>query len=163
MLVRKMTAEDMPVVMDIYREARGRMREGGNPNQWTGSYPDEGTVSGDLGGGVAHVIEKEGAVVGCFALIPGKDPTYGIIYGGGWERDELPYLTLHRLAGRSSERGIASCCLSWCKSRGLSLRADTHRDNSVMRHVLEGAGFVRRGTIRLAGGDERIAYQWINQ
>lgn len=72
-----------------------------------------------------------------------------------------PYCTIHRLAGNPSYSGIAGCCFDWCKRRSASLRSDTHRDNRIMQHAFEAAGFVRCGIIFLKNGSERTAYQWM--
>ena len=73
----------------------------------------------------------------------------------------VSYCTIHRLAGNPSYSGIAGCCFDWCKQQSASLRSDTHRDNRIMQHAFEAAGFVRCGIIFLENGSERTAYQWI--
>jgi RimJ/RimL family protein N-acetyltransferase len=40
-----------------------------------------------------------------------------------------------------------------------SLRIDTHEGNVVMRRMLEKQGFTHCGTIYLANGDKRVAYE----
>lgn len=40
-----------------------------------------------------------------------------------------------------------------------NLRADTHRNNRTMRHLLEKSGFRYCGIIHVADGSERLAYQ----
>ena len=40
-----------------------------------------------------------------------------------------------------------------------NLRIDTHRDNVIMRHVIDLYGFTYCGIIYLLNGDERLAYQ----
>lgn len=38
------------------------------------------------------------------------------------------------------------------------VRADTHRDNVIMQHILEKNGFIKCGTIVVEDGTPRIAY-----
>lgn len=51
-------------------------------------------------------------------------------------------------------------CIIGSKARGVrSLRCDTHRGNTVMRHTLEKNGYVLCGVIYLRDGAERVAYE----
>ena len=43
-----------------------------------------------------------------------------------------------------------------------NIRIDTHRDNQTMRRLLARYGFIECGIIYLANGDERLAFQLIN-
>lgn len=43
------------------------------------------------------------------------------------------------------------------------LRCDTHQDNAPMRHALESFGFRECGTITVANGTQRIAYDWVKE
>ena len=55
---------------------------------------------------------------------------------------------------------MAKACFAFCAARGLALRIDTHRDNTVMQDLLCKNGFVYCGVIHLAeNGEERLAYQ----
>ena len=49
--------------------------------------------------------------------------------------------------------------LSFCLTHSDNIRIDTHRDNVIMRHLLEKHGFKYCGIIYLENGDERLAYQ----
>ena len=78
---------------------------------------------------------------------------------GAWP-DDAPYLTIHRLASNGKAHGVAKACFAFCAARGLALRIDTHRDNTVMQDLLRKNGFVYCGVIHLAeNGEERLAYQ----
>ena len=100
--------------------------------------------------------------MGTFAFIVGRDPTYARIYDGQWLDDTQPYGTIHRLAGREDARGVAAACFDWCGTQLPNLRADTHRDNRIMQHILQKHGFRYCGIIYLLNGDERLAYQKIS-
>ena len=134
MYVRRSNMEDIPAMMDLYAQARVFMRENGNPNQWDDSYPSRELLEKDIAFGNSYIVEDdEKNLAATFAFIKGEDPTY---------------------------HGIASGCISWCKSQIGNLRADTHEDNKIMQHLLEKNGFVRCGIIHLANGAPRIAYQF---
>lgn len=172
-VIRHTTEADIPSVLRLYALARQTMRESGNPLQWPEkrAYPGLGELREDMRRNVSYVIEVSGSIVGSFALIPGKEPTYAKIYGGRWldagagaaaNNAERPYCTIHRLAGDPAFSGIADCCFGWSKRQCGSLRADTHRDNIIMQHAFSAAGFVHCGTIFLTDGSERLAYQWMD-
>lgn len=160
MYVRRSNMEDIPAMMELYAQARVFMRENGNPNQWDENYPSRELLEKDIAFGNSYIVEDdEKNLAATFAFIKGEDPTYYGIENGAWLNYE-PYGTIHRLAGNTSYHGIASGCISWCKSQIGNLRADTHEDNKIMQHLLEKNGFVRCGIIHLANGAPRIAYQF---
>lgn len=160
MYVRRSNMEDIPAMMELYAQARVFMRENGNLNQWDDSYPSRELLEKDIAFGNSYIVEDdEKNLAATFAFIKGEDPTYYGIENGAWLNHE-PYGTIHRLAGNTSYHGIASGCISWCKSQIGNLRADTHEDNKIMQHLLEKNGFVRCGIIHLANGAPRIAYQF---
>lgn len=147
--------------MEIYREGREIMLSIGNVNQWKPGYPPEESIRNDIAQGWSHVIEDDGVPVGAFAFIPGKDPTYARIEGGQWIEDTLPYGTIHRLASTKTSKGIARACFEWCWERIPNLRIDTHKDNAIMLHCIAREGFSHCGTIYLANGEPRLAFQKI--
>ena len=115
----------------------------------------------DIEGGCSYcVLNAENKVVGTFVAVEGEDLTYREIWDGAWLNDE-PYVTIHRLASDGSEKGMAEACLQWCMARWDNIRADTHRDNQVLLHILPKYGFRRCGIIHVADGSERIAFQWL--
>ena len=186
--IRPTEEQDVEAVLRIYDTARLTMRESGNPLQWPTDegYPGLTELQGDMRRGASYVIEYEGRVVGTFALVPGKEPSYARIHDGRWldgaagteagghgcengclehsanPAASRPYCTIHRLAGNPAYSGIASCCFGWCKRRCGSLRSDTHHDNIIMQKAFTKAGFVRCGIILLENGSERTAYQWLD-
>lgn len=162
MTIRPATCNDIPDIMVLYEAARHIMRTDGNMHQWTNGYPQREVLQQDIDAGNSYVVvDAEKQAIGTFAFILGIEPTYLSIYEGEWIDDSLPYATIHRLASSSDTHGIAQSCFSWAKEQGLSLRADTHRDNHIMQHILLAQGFRYCGIIFLANGDERLAYQWI--
>ena len=158
MMIRKATYDDVPVLMDVFRKARGIMRSSGNMNQWNDGYPSEEVVRKDIDNGHCVVLCEDGKVVATMAFIPGPDPTYAEIYDGGWLSD-APYHVIHRIAVAEPGHNAARALLDWGFGQAGSIRIDTHKDNVIMHHVLSKYGFTHCGLILLANGDPREAYQ----
>ena len=164
-MIRKATYEDIPALMEIFRQARGIMRASGNMNQWNDSYPSEEIIRQDIASGVCHVLCEDtapgctdGRIIATMAFIPGPDPTYSVIYDGEWP-DDSPYHVIHRIAVKYHGRGIVDFCFNECFKLFPSIKIDTHRDNIPMQKVLKRNGFVRCGIIYLENGDERFGYE----
>ena len=157
-MIRKATYDDVPVLMDVFRKARGIMRSSGNMNQWNDGYPSEEVVRKDIDNGHCVVLCEDGKVVATMAFIPGPDPTYAEIYDGGWLSD-APYHVIHRIAVAEPGHNAAKALLDWGFGQAGSIRIDTHKDNVIMHHVLSKYGFTHCGVILLANGDPREAYQ----
>lgn len=157
-MIRRATYDDVPVLMDVFRKARGIMRSSGNMNQWNDGYPSEEIVRRDIDNGHSYVLCEDGKVVATMAFIPGPDPTYAEIYDGGWLSD-APYHVIHRIAVAEPGHNAAKALLDWGFGQTGSIRIDTHKDNVIMHHVLSKYGFTHCGVILLANGDPREAYQ----
>lgn len=157
-MIRKATYDDLPVLMDVFRKARGIMRSSGNMHQWNDGYPSEAVVRKDIDNGHCVVLCEEGEVLATMAFIPGPDPTYAEIYDGGWLSDAL-YHVIHRIAVAEPGHNAAKALLDWGFGQTGSIRIDTHKDNVIMHHVLSKYGFTHCGMILLANGDPREAYQ----
>ena len=158
-MIRKARTEDVPVIMRLIDEARGIMRSCGNVNQWIDGYPSEETILQDIDNGHGYVCEQQGReTVAYFAFIPGPEPTYKEIFDGQW-LDDVPYHVVHRLASTAASHGVFNDVMDYFMDVAGNLRIDTHRDNVIMRHVIERYGFTYCGIIYLLNGDERLAYQ----
>ena len=157
--IRPATAEDVPAIMPVLEAAKGIMRASGNLHQWSDGYPSQETVRTDIDNGVGFVVTDDGAVVAYFTFIPSPEPTYAYIEGGTWLDDERPYHVIHRLGSYPDAHGIFKAVMDWCLERDPNLRIDTHWDNRIMQHCILSYGFLYRGIIYLANGDERLAYQ----
>lgn len=145
--------------MNIFDRARRFMASSGNPHQWINGYPQRELIAEEIRQKHCYACENEtGKVIGTFCFVPSPDPNYAHIENGKWLNDK-PYHVIHRLASDGSEKGIFTACLDWCGARASQLRADTHADNLIMRHLLEKNGFVRCGIIHAANGTPRVAYQ----
>ena len=155
-LVRLTSVDDLDKVMVIYANARERMAESGNPNQWIDGYPTVADINKDICNGVSYIIEIDGIIAGVFTYIIGKDPTYEVI-DGEWLNDN-PYGTIHRIAAAPGYRGVADICLDFCKSKGVDIRIDTHADNTPMLGWISSRGFSYCGVIHCHNGTPRKAF-----
>lgn len=161
MEIRKAKEQDLPEILKLYAEARTFMQKTGNGSQWGTTYPPVEQVVADIREGKSYVCEAEGILAGVFYFSEGPDPDYAKIYEGSWIGNEN-YHIMHRVAAPGRVKGAGSFCIRWCaKHSGGDLRIDTHRNNLPMQHVLEKNGFQRCGIIHLANGDERIAYEFL--
>lgn len=161
--IRKASVTDLERIMEIFRLARSFMVASGNPNQWIDGYPQQDFIVEEIEQEHCYVcVTHNQTVVGTFCLLPSPDPTYSKIYNGNWLNDE-PYHVIHRLASDGSVKGIGKICLDWCTSKYKNLRTDTHEDNRIMQSLAERCGFVKCGTVYVANGTSRIAYQRVVQ
>lgn len=159
MKIRKSQLSDIPIMLEIIAEAKGKMRASGNFLQWTDGYPTEGVLRNDIEHGYSYVVEEHGELIATFVLAICEDPTYKHIYEGQWLDDNQQYGTIHRIGSREGVHGILPEVLDWAFTQINSIRIDTHRDNIVMRHLMGKHGFTYCGIIYLLNGDERLAYQ----
>lgn len=159
--VRPAQISDLEAVEAVYASARQYMADNGNPQQWGTRYPSRELLISDIVKKQLYVCCNEsGRICGVFMLALGDDPTYVKIYDGKWLSNE-PYATIHRIASDGTERGILDACLKLALSKCKQLRADTHADNLIMQRALEKHGFIHCGTIYVADGTPRLAYQRI--
>ena len=156
-MIRKATYEDIPSLMEVFRKAKGIMRASGNLSQWNDTYPSEEIVRMDIEDGHCIVLCKEGHLIATMAFIPGPDPTYTHI-DGSW-MDDSPYYVIHRIAAFEPGNRAAETLFDWAFNQTGCIRIDTHKDNVIMHHILKRYGFSHCGTIYLANGDPREAYQ----
>lgn len=159
--IRRSLREDIPQMQRIFAEAKEKMRADGNLFQWTGDYPSDEILLNDIERQFSYIVECDGEVVATFVLAECEEPTYKHIYEGKWLDDVPDYATIHRIASLRVVHGMMRVVLDFAFSQIKNIRIDTHRDNHIMRHLLEANGFVYCGIIYLKSGDERLAYQKI--
>ena len=146
------------------------MRADGNAEQWAEpGFPGDARLLRDLAQGGGFVIEisprvppglgrnDNAPVVGYFALLPSPEPTYAAI-DGAWLTGE-PYGVIHRIASYPDAHGVFAAVIDFAAARYPHLRIDTHRDNRIMRHLIEKHGFTYCGIVRLPDGTDRLAYE----
>ena len=156
--IRQASTADVDNILEIYQQARTFMRQQGNLKQWTNGYPSKELVERDIQNNNCYVCTENQEIIGVFCYFEGPDPTYLNIYEGQWLNDE-PYGVIHRIAVISHRKGIANACYDFALKRCKNLRIDTHEDNIPMQRSLAKTGFQKCGTIYLASGDPRIAFE----
>ena len=92
-------------------------------------------------------------------MLTQPEPTYEYIEDGLWLDDTTPYVTLHRLACVPGVQGIARCAFEWGEAHASSVRVDTHLDNHIMLHIINGRGYTRCGVVYMQDGSPREAFQ----
>ena len=160
MQIRFAAGDDLKFIAGAYEHARAFMRENGNATQWPDGYPGMDVVRADVERGHAHIVADDEGPLAVFSFIPGPDETYAKI-DGTWH-SEAEYHVIHRVAAVRGQ-GVARAIFSFAADHADYLRCDTHEDNAPMRRALESFGFRERGTITVANGTERVAYDWIKE
>ena len=160
--IREAKSSDVIEIMRVIEAAKGIMRSSGNMHQWGEGYPSEAVIFNDMEKHGGFVIEEAGRIVAYFAFLSSPEPTYSKIYNGNWVDDVQSYHVVHRIASHPDVHGIFSDIMAFCFSHDANIRIDTHRDNRIMQHNIEKHGFIYCGIIYLANGDERLAYQKLN-
>lgn len=89
MNIRKTRKEDVPVIMDLYENAKAFMRSKGNLTQWNDGYPSVEIITEDIDNGNSYVFVENDEIVGTFAFIIGEDPTYQVIEDGEWHSSKI--------------------------------------------------------------------------
>lgn len=159
MVIRQSTPEDLPEILRLIAAARAFMVEHGNPSQWPEGYPSAEQLSSDIACGHSYVCVASGyaGLVGTFFFAVEEEPTYRHIEGR-WLNNK-PYGVIHRLASDGRVRGLFRESLAFASKHCSEIRVDTHEDNAPMRRLLVVESFVPCGTIYVADGSPRIAYQ----
>lgn len=155
--IRKTVYEDLETIEAIFSHARKLMRDTGNPTQWGEDRPSMDLVISDIEKGNSYIIEDDGRAVATFAYVIGIEPTY-LEIDGEWPDDD-EYGTIHRIASDGTVKGVFGFVIEHVKELGVNIRIDTHKDNVIMRHLIEKNGFTYCGIIIVDDGTERLAYQ----
>ena len=161
-IIREAKPTDMASIMQVMDAAKKIMRQSGNMHQWGEGYPSEAVIMSDIEKDGGFVIVDGSKIVGYFAFLPSPEPTYDKIYDGNWLDEVKPYHVIHRIASLPDAHGIFSSIMDFCFAHDNNIRIDTHRDNAIMQHNIEKHDFTFCGIIYLANGDERLAYQKLN-
>lgn len=159
--VRKTTQHDIPHLIPLFELGRQIQIQSGNLNQWKPGYPSEAQLLSDIAESFSYVVEYQGDIVASFYLSDIPDPTYAYIEDGAWLDATDHYVTIHRIVASNQLKGIGRFCIEWVQARYDNIRIDTHEDNVIMHHLMAKLGFQHCGTIYLADGDPRWAYQWV--
>ena len=160
MRIRSAALADLEFIEGAYEHARAFMHANGNATQWPDGYPGRIDAEEDSAHGHCFLVTDEAGPLGVFSFIPGPDETYAEI-DGAWH-SEAEYHVIHRVAAVRGH-GVARAIFRFAASHADYLRCDTHEDNAPMRRALESFGFRECGTITVANGTQRVAYDWIKE
>lgn len=159
-IIRNTNLSDLSEINEIYAYARQFMKESGNPTQWGDNRPSPSAIEKDIRTQNSYVVLENDKIIGVFSFINGHDETYDVIEEGAWLNDE-PYGVIHKIAGAPNAHGILADALEFAGTQVTNLRIDTHKNNTVMQHLLSKAGFQYCGIIYTDDGTKRLAYQKI--
>ena len=155
-IIQTASLSDMENITQIYAQARAFMVSHGNPSQWGNNYPDKMQLLADISERKLYTLSDTHGIHGVFYFSIERDPTYEIIYDGSWHCDR-PYGVIHRIAADGSG-GILKAAVDFAAEKSDYLRIDTHADNLIMQNALAKLNFEVCGTIVLADGSYRTAY-----
>ncbi len=164
-MIRKAIPADIPLLAEIYEDAKIFMHENGNPTQWAGGYPNRESLTGDLEKGLLYTVESDtepGRIAGAFSMLTTPDPTYAVIYDGSWLSD-TPYAAIHAVVSDRKEKGMVKKIMAFVRESHDHIRVDTHKDNLPMQGALIRDGFTLQGTIICHDGTPRVAFEWVKQ
>ena len=160
MHIRIASPEDLEFIEGAYDHARAFMQANGNATQWPDGYPGRIDAEEDIARGHCFLVTDEGGPLAVFSFAPGPNETYAPIVGA-WHSD-ADYYVIHRVAAARG-RGVARAIFEFAAEHADYLRCDTHEDNAPMRRALRSFGFRECGTITVANGTQRVAYDWIKE
>lgn len=167
MKIERSNIKNIDTIMQILSDARGRIGRLGI-DQWQYGYPTRDIVIEDVNVHRSFVAidEEDNSICAVFTMLDDGEPTYDKIYDGEWLAEGKPYVVVHRIAVASDKlrRGVASDVMRQIEARAkeigyASVRIDTHVGNIPMRGMLEKNGYKHCGTIYLADGQLRYAYE----
>ena len=160
MQIRIASPHDLAFIVRAYAHARAFMQANGNTTQWPDGYPSCIDTEEDIARGHCFLVADDEGPLAVFTLAPGPDETYAEI-DGAW-RCDADYHVIHRVAAVRGH-GVARTIFTFAAEHADYLRCNTHEDNASMRRALESFGFRECGTITVANGTERIAYDWTKE
>lgn len=155
MEIRHASRADLPVLNELFANAKAFMASKGNPDQWEPGYP-HCVLERDIEKEQLYACEEGGHIYAAFVMAVGDDPTYACIEGA-W-KNNLPYVTLHRIASTGERRGMMDVIVRWAFEQCANVRGDTHELNLPMRNAFVRNGFEHCGTIWVEDGTPRMAF-----
>ena len=136
------------------------MQAHGNATQWPDGYPGRIDAEEDIARGHCFLVTDEAGPLAVFSFAPGPDETYAKIVGT-WHSDADYYVIHCVTAVRGC--GVARAIFEFAAEHADYLRCDSHEGNVPMRRTLGSFGFSECGTITVANGTQRVAYDLIKE
>lgn len=161
-MIRLANISDIDEIMDIYKISKEIMGGIGNNTQWNNGYPNKEMIIEDIKNKNSYLVYDNDSIVGVFSFIIGEDETYSYIEDGSFLSNS-EYGTIHRLGSNGRRSGVFKECVDFCLSKINHIRIDTHKNNTIMRHLIEKYGFIQCGIIYVFDGTKRIAYEFIKE
>lgn len=170
MYIRQTKQSEVPEVMAIIDIGRQLQRQNGNDIQWPPHYPAASDIELDIERNHSFVCVIDGeddtdleeeTLVATMCIQQGDDPTYGDI-DGAWLND-LPYVTIHRIASNQLIKGAGSFCMQYVIDNYDNIKIDTHEKNTAMIALIKKFGFIHCGKITIADGTPREVFQYTKE
>lgn len=165
-LLRHAESTDLTSIMSIITDAQNHLAQQ-NVDQWQNGYPTPEIIEGDIQRKemlLATVGTHE--VVGMMMCSTRPDPTYDRIDGQWITPPGALYGVIHRMAvsAKHRKKGVAHYLFRQAEDylrekRVLSIRLDTHHDNTGMQRLISRQLYQECGIIYVQSGDPRIAYE----
>ena len=154
-MIRLATHDDIDLIWQLRLKTTALLKKR-NIDQWQSRFPLKEQFIDDIDKQEFYVLEEDHNIIGMMALKEGREPTYDFIYDGHWH-DDLPYITIHRLAVDASYlgKGYSQSLLLYAKKiahlKGYHyMRIDTHENNKHAIRTFTTFGFKYCGYILLA-------------
>jgi len=153
--------------MEIIADAKALLKADGSP-QWQDGYPDEAAIRRDIMAQQSWILMVGNQIAGTAAQVIGDDANYHEITGTGWQNNDDPYATIHRIAlskavaGQQLRHYFVSALLGTAYQDGIrNFRIDTHQLNQRMQAIATSLGYQFRGIVHVAepGDNARRAYE----
>ncbi len=159
--IRKATKNDIDAIDVVFEYARQTMIKDNNPTQWSTFHPSKEFLLEDIEQEMLYVVISNGKICGAFALVFGEDEPYKHIKGK-WI-DDSPYITIHSLASNGEVKNMFKIVLDYATSFNPHIRIDTHRNNTIMLHLLKKYGFIETGLcyVGMPFDNERITFELV--
>ena len=164
---RQAVSSDLDDIMRVAAEGREFLESKG-VDQWKFGYPQREIFEGDIAKGGCYVGVEDGSAEAVATILVEQDDHYLNIEDGKWlTRDDTNYAVIHRMAvsGKMRGKGCAGRFLAYltglAREKGaVSLRADTHEDNKIMRAFLPKHGFTYCGRVYIEYRPDYAAH-WV--
>ena len=161
---RKSTMNDMPYIMNIFKQAQNYFKEK-NIDQWQNNYPSEDIIRRDINNNDSYVMVDNDKVIATIYISFEEDEDYKNIYEGKWI-SEGDYCVIHRIAvdntykGKGIFKNLIKQVEQMCINKNINtIKVDTHEDNLNMQNTLKKNGFKYCGVVYVEGGEKRIAFE----
>ena len=161
---RKATINDMPYIMNIFKQAQNYFKEN-NIDQWQNNYPSEAIIMKDIKNNDSYVMVENEKIIATIYISFEEDEDYKKIYKGKWI-SEGDYCVIHRIAvdntykGKGIFKNLIKAVEQMCITKNITtIKVDTHEDNLNMQNALKKNGFKYCGIVYVEGGEKRVAFE----